>query len=426
MDLLIKNATIITMDEDNTIINNGYVLIKDNIIKEVSKGDYKGELLNLKVIKGEGFCVMPGIINCHTHSAMTLLRGYGEGLPLMRWLSEKIWPVEAKLKEKHIEMGTMLACIEMLRSGTTAFNDMYFMQREVKKVAVDTGMRAVLGLPIIGENWEKQIEYSLELLNEIRKENRENINMMFAPHAPYTLNFEALKSISEVAKRENKGIHIHIAETKDELNTIKDKYNMTPCELLEKSGVLDVNVLGAHCVHLSESDMEIIKGKKVNPVYNPQSNMKLASGIAPVAKLLELGVNVCLGTDGASSNNNLNMFEEMETGALLQKLKYEDATKLSAYNVMKMATVNGAKALGFEKLGEIKEGFKADMIMLNLNKPNMIPNYDICSNIAFSANGSEVEYVIINGKIIMEKGAFLNIDEEKVLFECNKLCKEFI
>lgn len=425
MGILIRNAKIVSMDEEVKIINNGYVLIQDKNIVEVAQGEFQGPLENFKIIEGNGYCVMPGLINCHTHAAMTLLRGYGEGYPLMTWLNEKIWPMEAKFKKKHIEIGTKIACLEMLKTGTTTFSDMYFMQDEVFKVTEEFNMKAVLGIPIIGDDWESQLISSIDLAKEIKK-SKGLAKTMIAPHSPYTLSEEALREIGKVSKENNYDIHIHIAETLDEINIIRDRYNMTPCDLLEKTGIFDNKVVAAHCVHLNDNDLDIIKNKSVSAVYNPQSNMKLASGTARVVEMLERGINVCLGTDGTSSNNNLNLFEEMETGALLQKLWYKDATKLDGETTLKFATINGAKALGLEKVGRIKEGYKADLIMVNLNKPNMTPCYDIYSNLVFSANGSEVETVIIEGKIIMHKGEFISIDEEKLLYECNKICGELI
>lgn len=430
MDILIKDAMIITMDEDRNVIDRGYILIKDNLIKQVSYGEYIGENIgeykNLEVINGKDYCVMPGLINAHTHAAMTMLRGYGEGLPLMRWLKEKIWPMESKFTAKHIKLGTELACLEMLSTGTTCFNDMYFYQEEVMEVAKKFNIRAVLGIPIIGEDWEHQLKEALELHKKTESCKNTLVSSMLAPHSPYTLSKEALKVIGEEGKKIDSGIHIHIAETEDEVNILKQQYNSTSCQVLLESGIFENRVVGAHCVHLTDEDIKIIKNNKVNVVYNPQSNMKLASGVPRIVEMLDEGINVCIGTDGASSNNNLNMMEEMETGALLQKLWCRDPTKLDGKEIIKMATLNGAKALGFDKLGKIKEGYLADLIMINLNKPNLVPNYNIYSNIAFSANGSEVEYVIVDGNIVMRKGEFLNIDKEKIIYDFKVLCKNLM
>lgn len=430
MRTLIKNTLILSMDDSVGKIDNGYIYIEDDTIKEIGKGEYPEDVkeTDIKIIDGRGYLTMPGLINCHTHAAMTLLRGYGEGLPLMRWLNEKIWPMESKFNEKHIEVGTKLACIEMLRSGTTTFNDMYFCQDKVLEVAEEFNIRAVLGIPLLGEAWESQLKQAVDLMDKIEKEsnNCTTVKSMFAPHSAYTLSYDALVQIGKTAEQYNKDIHIHISETADETAMIKEKYNMTVCELLEKAGIFNRRVVGAHCVHLSDGDINIIKKYNVSPVYNSQSNMKLASGAARVVDMLSEGINVCIGTDGTSSNNNLNMFEEMETGAMLQKLWYNDTTKMDAGTMIKLATVNGAKALGWNNLGKLKEGYKADIIMLNLNKAHMHPMYDINSNIVFSANGSEVETILIDGKLIMYKGELLNIDEEKILYECDRLCNELI
>lgn len=424
MGILIKDVMIASLDSDNEVISKGYVLINEDFIEEVAEGEFLGIPEGMRVINGSGYCVMPGLINCHTHLAMTLLRGYGEGLPLMRWLNEKIWPMESKFKEEHITVGTNLALVEMLRSGTTTFNDMYFMQDIVKNCAEEYNVRAVLGFPIMGEAWETQLKEYLKSIKIINSGENDMCRAMLAPHSAYTLSEEALRKISAAAREYNCGIHIHISETEDEQNIIKERYNKTPCKLLLDAGTFEVNTLAAHCVYLSSEDMDIIKSKNVNPVYNPQSNMKLASGTAKVMDMLNKNINVCLGTDGASSNNNLNMFGEMETGALLQKLYYRNTVALNGKGILELATVNGAKALGFNNLGKIKPGYLADLVMINLNKPSMTPVHDIYSNIAFSANGSEVEYVIINGKILMEKGEFTKIDEEKVLYESNKISRE--
>jgi len=426
MGILIKDVMIASLGSENEVISKGYVLINGDSIAEVSEGGFSGDVDGIRVINGAGYCVMPGLINCHTHMAMTLLRGYGEGLPLMRWLNEKIWPMEAKFGVEHIRVGTNLALVEMLRSGTTTFNDMYFIQEIVKNCAEEYNVRAVLGFPIMGEAWEAQLKGYLKSVQKIKSEKNDMCKAMLAPHSVYTLSESALKTIAAAARENNCGIHIHISETEDEQDIIKDKYNKTPCQLLLDTGTFEVNTMAAHCVYLSPEDMDIIKSKNVNPVYNPQSNMKLASGTAKIMDMLNKNINVCLGTDGASSNNNLNMFEEMETGALLQKLHYRDTVSLNGKDILKIATINGAKALGFENLGKIEPGYLADLVMINLNKPSMTPVHDIYSNIAFSANGSEVEYVIINGKIVMEKGEFKTIDEEKVIYESNNIVGELI
>ncbi|MBV1819743.1 amidohydrolase [Coprococcus sp. MSK.21.13] len=425
MSILIENIMIVTMDQEQDVIEKGYILIKDNKIKEVNVGEYLGKEENLYKIDGKDHCAMPGLVNAHTHAGMTIFRGYGEGLPLMRWLNEKIWPIESKLKNNHVKIATELAALEMLRSGTTCFNDMYFYEEEVIKVAKEFNIRGVIGVSIMGDNWEHQLKEAIDLDKKIKEDKSGLIDSMIAPHSPYTLSIDALKTIAKEAKLKNKNIHIHISETQDEVNIIKERYNKTSCELLQDIGIFNSKVAGAHCVYLTDNDMNILKENGASVIYNPQSNMKLASGIARIAEMNDIDINVCLGTDGTSSNNNLNMIEEMETGTILQKLYYKDATKLNAKQVLKMATYNGAMALmNDKKLGKIKEDYLADIVLLDLNKPNMIPINDIHSNIVFSANGSEVDYVIVNGNIVMEKGEFKHIDEEKVLHNFKEMCND--
>ncbi|EDS76822.1 amidohydrolase [Clostridium massiliodielmoense] len=423
--ILIKNVSIVTMNDNKEFISNGYILIEDNKIKEISEEDFSGETNKIKVIDGNGYCAMPGLINGHTHAAMTLLRGYGEGLPLMKWLNEKVWPMESTFEDKHREIGNKLAYIEMLRSGTTTFNDMYFKFDKMLDKINEFNIRCVLGTSLLGDSWEKQLKEAIDLKKLVDKNYKSGLmRTMIAPHSPYTLSREALVETARVAKEYKENIHIHLSETLDEVNIIKEKYNMTPVEYMIDTGIFENKVMAAHCVHLTDEDIEIIKDKNVSTVYNPQSNMKLASGIPRIIDMVDKKINVCIGTDGTCSNNNLNMFEEMETGALLQNLFYNDTTRLSSKSIVKMATINGAKALGIDKLGSIEIGNIADIIMINMNKPTMIPCHDIYSNIVFSANGSEVEYVIIDGKIIMEKGEFINIDEEKILYESKVFCEK--
>ncbi|ABK61424.1 amidohydrolase [Clostridium novyi] len=423
--ILIKNVSIVTMDSNKEFIKNGYILINDNKIKEVSEGNFNGEVNNLKVIDGKGYCAMPGFINGHTHAAMTLLRGYGEGLPLMRWLNEKVWPMERKFTDEHREIGNKLAYIEMLRTGTTTCNDMYFKFDKMLNNINEFNIRCVLGTSVLGEEWREQLKEAIDLKELVDKQYKNGlIRTMIAPHSPYTLSREALVETGRFAKEYKENIHIHLSETLDEVNIIKEKYNMTPTEYMIDTGIFENKVMAAHCVHLTDEDIQIIKERDVSPVYNPQSNMKLASGVPRIIDMLDKKINVCIGTDGTCSNNNLNMFQEMETGALLQNLFYKDTTRLSAKTLIEMATVNGAKALGIDNLGAIKKGNIADIIMLNMNKPTMIPCHDIYSNIVFSATGNEVEYVIIDGNIVMEKGEFTNIDEEKILYDAKQFCSK--
>lgn len=410
MSLLINNISIITMDGKDKLIENGYILVNGNSIEEVGKGEYEGPISRLKVVNGEGCVAMPGLINMHTHVPMTLLRGYGEGLPLMKWLEEKIWPFEDKMTKDDIYIGSLLGIVEMIKSGTTTFVDMYYKIKQIASAATDLNCRAFLGNTIIGEEYDRQIEKTIELRDKL---NNDLITVTFAPHAPYTCSTEALVKVGEVARKENIPIQIHLSETEEEVDNIYKTYGKTPIEHCKDLDLYkDNNIIAAHCVHVTDDDVRILKDNNVTVVNNPQSNMKLASGIAPLVNFLKEGVNVCLGTDGASSNNNLNMIEEMQTASLIQKVASEDATFLDAYEVLSIGTLNAAKALGMENsLGKIKKGYLADIILIDMTKPHLIPNYNTYTNIVYSAQGSDVKTVVINGKVVMKDYKLKLIDE---------------
>lgn len=424
--IIIKDTMIITMENRDSIIKNGYILINDNKIEDIKEGEYNGTLDGVKVINGNGCVALPGLINCHTHVPMTLLRGYGEGLPLMKWLNEKVWPFEAKINDMDTKIGTELGILEMIHSGTTTFVDMYFRSNVIGEAASKAGIRACIGNPIIGEAWESQLEESLSLKDQFK--NNSLIDVIIAPHSPYTCTPEVLKKAGEVARKNNMKLHIHIAETMDEINIIRNSYNTTPLNLCLKAQLLEDNkVIAAHCVYVNEEDMKIMKKYGITAVHNPQSNMKLASGVAPILKIMNMGTNVALGTDGASSNNNLNMIDEMQSAALMHKLYTKDATVFGGYDTLRMATVNGAMAIGKqESIGMIKKGYDADIILIDLMKPHMLPIHDIYSNIVFSSQGSDVKTVIISGKVVMEDNKVKTIDEKEVLAKAQDLVEDIL
>ncbi|MBO8159431.1 amidohydrolase [Thermosyntropha sp.] len=417
MEILLKDISIITMNEADEIIEKGYLVISGDKIKEIGEGDAPGGSFD-KIIEGGNKLAMPGFINTHTHAAMTLLRGYADDLPLMEWLQTKIWPLEEKLTEEHIYWGTMLAIAEMIKSGTTTFADMYFCMDEVAKAVEKTGMRAVLsrGMVGIGLQSELALKQSEELIKTWHNGADGRITFMLGPHAPYTCPPNYLKKVIALAEKTGVGIHIHVAETKTEFEDIKKQYGKTPVEHLESLGLFNYKVLAAHCVHLTENDMEIMNKHNVGVAHNPESNMKLASGIAPVPQMLKKGITVALGTDGASSNNNLDMLQEMRTCALLHKVNTMDPTVLPAYEALKIATANGAKVLGLEKkIGKLETGKKADIIILDLDAPHIMPRYDLVANVVYAAQAGDVNTVIIDGKIVMENREIKTFDEKEVL-----------
>lgn len=428
--LLVKGATVITMEDPNSIFQRGEIAVEGQRIAHVGPEGTVPEGFNAdKVIDGCGMIAMPGFVNCHTHAAMTLLRSYADDLPLMQWLEEKIWPLEAKLEREDIYWGTMLSNLEMIRSGTTTFADMYFHMNTTARAVEKSGMRACLCRGMIGSgpNGEEALAYSRRFAENWHNEANGRITVRFGPHAPYTCPPEYIQRVIDMAAEMNLGIHIHLAETETEINIIKEKYNATPIQLMDKIGLFELPVLAAHCVHLDERDIEIMSAKKVGIAHNPQSNMKLASGIAPVARLLQTGAIVGLGTDGAASNNNLDMMEEMRTAALLQKVNTMDPMALPSFQALQMATAEGARALGLgHEVGLLKPGYKADIILINSRRPHLYPPHDLVAHLVYAAQSADVETVIIDGKLVMENRQVLTIDEEEVLAEVEKRAQRLV
>jgi 5-methylthioadenosine/S-adenosylhomocysteine deaminase len=380
------------------------------------------------VIDGKDHLCLPGLINCHTHAAMTLLRSYADDLPLMHWLEKKIWPMEARLTGDDVYWGTLLAIVEMIESGTTTFSDMYFFTDRVAEAVEVSGVRACLsrGLIGIGDSAEQGLEESRELLEKWQGAADGRISIWLGPHAPYTCPPDFLDKVLTLAQDYRAGIHIHVAETKDEIEQIAREYGKTPVAYLSERGVFRFPVLAAHCVYLTEEDIETLAAAGAAVAHNPESNMKLASGIAPIPELLAAGVAVGIGTDGASSNNNLDMFEEMRTAALLHKVNKGDPQVLPASQVLSMATRDGARALRLDDLGLLQPGYKADLILVDLNQAHLHPRHNPVAHMVYSARGGDVETVIIDGRIVMEGRKILTIDKERVLAEVEERARRLL
>ena len=435
---VIKNGYILTMEndinspKDNNLTNNyfqGDVILHEDKIESVHVGSRQYSSDDFYIIDASKMAVMPGLINCHTHAAMTLLRGYADDLPLMEWLEKKIWPIEAKLQPEYVYWGTKLAVLEMIRGGTTCFADMYFMMDQVAEVVKETGIRASLSRGLISfNNGPKALAENIEFVKKYNGAAEGRISTMLGPHAPNTCVPEFLQEAADEAKKLGVGIHIHIAETLAEVNQLKEKYGKSPVEVVYDAGVFDAStVLAAHCVHMTDDDLKIFAQKGVNVAHNPKSNMKLASGIAPITKMIEMNINVGIGTDGAASNNNLDMFQEMRTAALLQKVHTYDPTAVSAYQALAMATSCGAKALGLgHQVGKIQAGLQADIILVDLSSPHLQPLHDVNAHLVYAASGSDVDTVIINGKVVMKNKEIKTIDEERVIFEIGEIVKKFV
>lgn len=370
-----------------------------------------------KVIDGKDKLVIPGLINCHTHSYMSFMRNVADDLSFMDWLFGTIDPIEQQMTDEDTYWGANLAIIEMMKSGTTCFNDMQMNIHQTTRAVKESGMRVVICRGLVGSGNDEAGQSRLRQAYEERDAaaDCDRLTFRLGPHAPYTCDDAFLKIVAEEAKREKMGIHIHLSESESEISQIQEKYGCTPIALAEKCGIFDVPAIAAHCVQVTDEDIAILKRKNVSVVTNPASNMKLGNGFAPIAKMLEQGVNVCLGTDGAASNNCLNMFHELSLLTLIHKGTGRTPQCVSAKEGFRIATINGAKALGLEKeIGSIEVGKKADLAILDLNTPSLTPRNNLLAGLSYSANGSEVDTVIINGQITMEGRKILTMDERMI------------
>jgi len=426
MNILIKNASVLTMSGDIGLVDNTNIAIENGRIKSIGlvPEDFKVD----KVIDGKDKLVMPGLVNSHTHIAMSLFRNYADDLPFWPWLTERIMPLEEKLIAEHVYWGSMLSIVEMIKSGVTSFADMYFFMDDVAKAVEETGIRSSLSVGLSDSgNQEQKIKNTQEYFDNWNGKANGRITVMAGPHAPYSCGPSFLSKVIDMASERRMGIHIHLSESKKEVEDSYNNFGKSPIKHVNDLGLFDLPTLAAHCVHLSDDDINILANKKVSVANNPGSNLKLGNGFARVEDMIKKGVNVCLGTDGSASNNNLNMFEEINLAALVNKALKGDTTSIPATTAVKMATVNGAKALGLDKeVGTLEVGKKADIIIIDLNKPHFYPRYNLISSLAYSAQASDVETVIVDGNILMENYELKTVDIEKVMFNAERCAKSLI
>ena len=418
-DILVHNGTILTMDRQNNIIHNGMVAISGSTISYIGK-DKKNSIKAKKDLDTQGGLILPGLINSHTHAAMSLFRGLADDLPLMEWLHNYIFPVEGKMDADFVRVGTLLACAEMILSGTTTFCDMYLFEEEVARAAKETGMRSVVGEVIYdfpSPNYgtlEKGFIYTEALIERWEKDPL--INIAVEPHSLFTCGEELLRKANDLALKKGVPLILHLAETKEEVNEIEKRFRKRPVQHLKDLGLLGSHLIVDHCVHINKSEIELLAENKVCIVHNPESNMKLASGIAPVPDMKAKGITVGLGTDGCASNNNLDLFGEMDMAAKLHKVNNLDPTVMNAQTLVEMATIDGAKVLGLEKItGSLEVGKRADLIVINTNKPHLVPMYNPYSHLVYAANGHDVTHSIIDGNIVMEDRRLLTLDVEDII-----------
>lgn len=430
MEKLLINARIITMNERMDIFGNGYLHIKDGKIAGI--GNMEGitpENASLPATDLQGMWVMPGFVNTHTHVPMTMLRGYADDLPLHEWLTEHIFPAEARLvKPENVRIASRLAFVEMIKSGTTCFNDMYFYENIIAEEARQAGLRGVLNESVIDfptasfRSTDEGIALSENLIR--RWEGDPLIHPSVTVHAPYTCSKETLQKAKRLAEKYATLLHIHLAETRKEVEDITARTGLPPAEYLYSIGLLDRNVIAAHCVWLNKHEIELIARSGTSIGHCPKSNLKLASGIADTDAYLKAGINVGIGTDGTASNNTMDMVEEMRFAALLPKVVHYDPEAVDARTALRMATIGGARALGLGEItGSLETGKSADLLVINGEASNMVPVYDTYSAIVYAMNSKNIRSAMVAGEWIMRDRNVVHIDKENAVEEIKEIMK---
>jgi len=429
-DYLIINALVVTMDDSFRIIENGAIAVNDGEIIELGHTADLMEVFKARhLIDAKGKLVLPGFINTHTHSPMTIFRGYADDLHLREWLFDHIFPVEAEfVNPENVRTGTRLAIAEMLLGGTTTFNDMYFYADEMARVVDQVGIRAVLTESLIdfavpnNPSPEHTLRTSEKLL--AKWANHPLVTIGVSAHSPYTTSAGIIKKGKELADKHRVPFNIHVAETRGEVEFTQKEFGMSPVEYLDSIGALGSNVVAAHSVHLNADDIQIFARRGVGVAHNPQCNMKLASGVAPVPAFLKAGVKVGIGTDGVASNNNLDLFDEIRSAAFIHKLHNDDPTVINARSAFEMATIGAARVLGMDKIiGSLEVGKRADVVIVDMDQPHAHPVYNIYSLIVYSMRGSDVETVLVDGRLMVHKRKLITLDLGRLYQKVDSLAK---
>lgn len=415
--LRIENADIWT-GVDHELTRRGVLEARDGVITFVGPAGARPAAGDAEVLDGHGMLLMPGFVNAHTHLAMTLLRGYADDMPLRPWLEEKIWPIEMKLQPEDVYWGSALGVVEMIRAGVTCFNDMYHYPEQGAQAALDLGMRALPSGVLLGfiGDAKGNLQKAIEFTTEWQTKGQGLVTAMLGPHAPYTCPDDLLLSVAAAAQEHGFSIHIHLSETEHEVQESIAQHGATPVRHLDDLGVFAGHVTAAHCVHLTEEDTAILAERDVGIAHCPGSNMKLASGFAPVPQLLQAGAILGIGTDGAASNNNLDPLEETRLAALIHKGHTGDPTVVTAGEALRMATVGGARALGIaDRVGTLEVGKRADCLLMDLSGAHTQPLYDVESQIVYAAHGCDVDTVVIDGHVKLRHKQFVDLDAAEVI-----------
>ncbi len=422
MQILFKHAMVLTMEQDD-ILRDALVAVDGDKLAYVGPEhmDWMDRPYD-RIIDATGCLLMPGLINTHTHLAMTLLRGYGGGLPLKAWLEDKIWPVEDRFQEEDYYVGTQMAVAEMLLTGTTCFLDMYMGMEQTAQVLKETGMRGVLSRGMTASSikeLEPKLAENVKLFEDWHDKENGRIQVFLGPHGEYTNTVDTLRACADTARQLGCGLHIHVAETEGERTGCLQRHGVSPVRLLEQVGALDGRTVAAHCVHVDETDIRILAEHEVGVAHNPSSNMKLASGFAPVSEMLAQGVRVALGTDGVASNDRLDMLREANLASLLAKGYTGDPTRVSAFEALRMATLGGAEALGLEgRIGSLVAGKQADLVMLDVTGPGYQPQHELLNHLVYSSDSRDIRMTMVDGAVLMERGRLMTLDMDRV-------CRQF-
>jgi 5-methylthioadenosine/S-adenosylhomocysteine deaminase len=441
--ILIKNGYVITMDDYRTVYTNGGVVIDGQKIIEVGKSeDLEKKYPYTQIINARGKAVLPGLINTHTHLFQTLYRGLGDDMTLADWLAKMIWPLSYHLGKEESHVATLLSSAEMIRNGVTTFVDSHYIHRDklcidrIVEAADEIGIRGVIGRTTINaapapesfwESIETAQKESARVIETYHGASEGRITVRVEPLNETLATPEMIKAIWEVSKQYGVGMNMHLAETALRVKSVQDRFGISSIEYLHDLGVLGPNLLLAHCVWITKKEIHLLQSTNTKVVHNAVANQYLAEGIAPVAEMLRKGITVCLGTDGAASNNNLDIFGAMKSSVLLQKVNEMDTLALTAENALEMVTINAAKALNMEhEIGSLEAGKKADIILVDLNRPEMVPSVSIISNLVYSASGSVINTVIIDGKIVMNNREITTVDEQLVLDKANSTVRDMM
>ena len=412
-----------------TTVRDGFLSVLDDKIEYIGPSRPEGLAFDRLLDLGGGM-VLPGLVNAHCHAAMTLLRGVGSDLPLQQWLFDKVFPIEDRLTPAMVKAGGELALLEMISTGTTSFSDMYFFPREMAESVLRSGIKANICRPVQSfdpsESADQcyRVAESRELFRDLHNAGNGRLRVDFCIHAEYTCTPQVVEAYSALCRESGGRMHLHLSETFSEHQECIRKYGKTPAQWFNDLGTFDSPTAAAHCVAVTEEDLAILREKGVSPIHNPSSNMKLGSGFAPVQHMLDLGLNVALGTDGASSNNNLNLVEEMHLAALIHNGFHRDPTIMRAEDVLRMATLNGARLQGREDTGALEVGKKADLIAIAPDRPHLIPAFEIVPTAVYAMQGSDVALTMVDGQVLYEKGEFLTLDAEKIRAEARQALGE--